>query len=115
MFKNALCLKQIPEADYGHRVGMGARHSRCQRKSGHDGPHRSWSREWENGDEASVYQPARGIMHASRVIQRGSTTITSTLCGRSRMTSDGSNIADSADGVTCKFCLKMVSAKEPKS
>lgn len=49
-FKNALCLTEIPEGRYS---GLSARYRLCQRKSDHSGPHRSWSREWRDGDKES--------------------------------------------------------------
>ena len=52
-FKNALCLAGVPEGKYGAPLGIGPRYSRCQRKSGHVGPHKSWSRTWKDGDEDS--------------------------------------------------------------
>ncbi len=54
VFKNALCLAQIPEGKYGARVHLSPRNARCQRKRGHKGPHRSWSRTWETSDEESI-------------------------------------------------------------
>jgi hypothetical protein len=49
-FKNALCLEEIPEAVPSRDwIGLSYRHRRCQRKARHAGPHRSWSREWEEG------------------------------------------------------------------
>ncbi len=50
-FKNALCLLAIPEDWSG--CGLSIRHCCCQRLNGHAGPHRSWSREWEGGDQES--------------------------------------------------------------
>lgn len=49
-FKNALCLASIPEYDYS---GQSYRHCLCQRRGTHKGPHRSWSREWNEGDVES--------------------------------------------------------------
>ena len=51
-------------------------------------------------------------LHASKVIKRPEYTKTTTLCGRSRTTSDGMNIADDVKKVTCKFCLKMLAAHD---
>ena len=49
-FKDALCMKPIPGADYS---GLSVRHRYCQRRDKHKGPHRSWSREWNDGDDTS--------------------------------------------------------------
>ena len=51
-FKNALCLAMIPEASNPFNDGLHwvpVRDKFCQRKRGHKGPHRSWSREWNEG------------------------------------------------------------------
>jgi len=52
-FRNALCLRTIPEDEPTAWTGLAHRHRVCQRKSGHPGPHRSWSREWNEGDRES--------------------------------------------------------------
>jgi hypothetical protein len=56
-FKNALCLEGIPECvSWGRALGLSTRHRHCQRKDKHKGPHRSWSREWNDGDEESKWR-----------------------------------------------------------
>lgn len=58
-FKNALCLAGLPEG----APWLGPRFRSCQRKADHKGPHRSWSREWGEGDKESrltVYARGRG-------------------------------------------------------
>jgi hypothetical protein len=53
-FKNALCLAEVPECrEWGRLCGWSCRYRRCQRKRGHRGPHRSWSREWDDGEKES--------------------------------------------------------------
>lgn len=53
-FRNALCLRPIPEGlSSSGWIGLSHRHRVCQRKAGHPGPHRSWSRQWNEGDEKS--------------------------------------------------------------
>ncbi len=54
-------------------------------------------------------------LHKSLVLRRGETTITRTLCGRLRTTSDGMNIASGAEEVTCKFCLKLMRQQRNKA
>lgn len=49
-FKNALCIASIPEAEWS---GLSHRYRYCQRRANHDGPHMSWSREWQDGDRES--------------------------------------------------------------
>jgi hypothetical protein len=49
-FKNALCMSSIPERDW---AGLSVRHACCQRRWGHKGAHRSWSREWRDEDRKS--------------------------------------------------------------
>jgi len=55
-FKNALCLAMIPEASNPFNYGLRwvpMRNRFCQRLRGHKGPHRSWSREWNEGEKES--------------------------------------------------------------
>jgi len=52
-FRNALCLRVIPEDEPTAWTGLDQRYGRCQRKAGHPGPHRSWSFEWNEGDGKS--------------------------------------------------------------
>lgn len=53
-FKNALCLDLLPEGRGGEGwLGLGYRQKRCQRRSGHKPPHRSYAREWNDGDADS--------------------------------------------------------------
>ena len=51
-----------------------------------------------------IYHEAKGM------------TLNTTLCGRENKNSwnvsDGSNVADSDEEVTCKFCLKMMKQKK---
>jgi hypothetical protein len=102
-FNNRLCQLYIPEHNYS---GLRIRDRMCQRNGGHTGPHRTWSREWTDGDLESH---ARGLV-IHRAISRNITlfgvaaTVTTTLCGRSNQRSmDGTNA--SSEGVTCKLCL----------
>lgn len=47
------------------------------------------------------------VLHAGRVVQRKSGTLTTTLCGRmNKRSRDGMNIASDESGVSCKFCLR---------
>lgn len=56
-FKNRLCLALIPEAHWSERwVGLSYRHQRCQRLQNHAGPHRSWSRQWNDESTVSVFR-----------------------------------------------------------
>lgn len=49
----------------------------------------------------------RMVLHASKVVTRGTATRYTTLCGRMDAKSrDGMNIAGSAAEVTCKLCLR---------
>ena len=60
-FKNKLCLRLIPEAAYSEGwLGLSYRHKRCQRRNGHDGLHRTRSREWPDGATVSRVRKARG-------------------------------------------------------
>jgi hypothetical protein len=52
-FKNALCGEPTPERGYSH---PDPRHGYCQRKAGHKGPYRSWSWEWNDGDNESKWR-----------------------------------------------------------
>lgn len=63
-FKNALCLEQIPEASYS---GLSIRHRLCQRRDGHEGAHRSYSRTWWTLDQESV---GRNVAAARDVMRR---------------------------------------------
>ncbi|MFD1043238.1 hypothetical protein [Pseudoxanthomonas kaohsiungensis] len=47
----------------------------------------------------------------TKVIERRGSTVTTTLCGRNRTISDGMNITDNADKVTCKLCLQKIPQK----
>lgn len=47
----------------------------------------------------------RKVLHKSHVIHRTHVTIITTQCRRHVNTSDGMNIADRDEDVTCKFCL----------
>lgn len=50
------------------------------------------------------------VKHAAKKVERGSHTIYTTLCGRmNKQSRDGMNIADTDAGVTCKFCLRILS------
>jgi hypothetical protein len=53
-FKSALCIRSIPECIFGLAgLLLSVRHRHCQRRNNHKGPHRSWSREWDDGDKES--------------------------------------------------------------
>ncbi len=52
-FRNALCLRVVPEDETTKWTGLDQRHGWCQRWRGHPGPHRSWAREWNEGDGKS--------------------------------------------------------------
>jgi hypothetical protein len=54
---------------------------------------------------------SRKVLHKSHVIHRPHVTITTTQCRRQTNTSDGMNIADSDEQVTCKFCLRLMDPK----
>lgn len=48
-------------------------------------------------------------LHRSKIIQRPGYTKTTTLCGRmNRKSSDGMNIANTDEEVTCKFCRSLM-------
>lgn len=50
-------------------------------------------------------------LHRSKIIERPGVRITTTLCGRMNVAcSDGMNIAETDDEVTCRFCLKQMGA-----
>ncbi len=54
-------------------------------------------------------QVTKMVLHASRVVTRGTASRYTTVCGRTNKASrDGMNIADSAAEVTCKFCLRAI-------
>jgi len=49
------------------------------------------------------------VLHASRIIKRGTATRFTTVCGRMNAASrDGMNIAETETEVTCKFCLRVL-------
>jgi hypothetical protein len=50
----------------------------------------------------------RKVLHKSHVIYRTHVTITTAQCRRHANTSDGMNIADRDEDVTCKFCLRLM-------
>jgi len=50
----------------------------------------------------------RKVLHKSHVIYRTHVTITTTQCRRHVNTSDGMNIADRDEDVTCKLCLGLM-------
>ena len=57
-FKGALCLRTIPEAELSSGwIGLSHRYRVCQRLHGHPGQHRSWGREWDEGDRESRARP----------------------------------------------------------
>lgn len=50
---------------------------------------------------------SKQVMHSSHVVRYpDGRTRTGTLCGRSTLTDDGMNVADGAEVVTCKLCLR---------
>ena len=51
---------------------------------------------------------SRKVLHKSHVIHRPHVTITTTQCRRHVNTSDGMNIAERDEDVTCKFCLRLM-------
>lgn len=57
---------------------------------------------------------ARVVTHKGKFWQRRETTITGTLCNRMSNVADDLNVADSDDQVTCKFCLRLMTALAKK-
>lgn len=54
----------------------------------------------------------RKVLHASKVVQRPGYTRTTTMCNRMTTGNDGMNIAEGAEAITCKFCLKVLARIE---
>jgi len=64
-FKNALCLASLPEMSNPFAAGLArcfrVRYKYCQRRADHGGPHRSWSREWTEGEKNSRLRLSRQL------------------------------------------------------
>lgn len=55
---------------------------------------------------------SKSVLHLSQMIRRGDCTITTTLCRRVNNSKDDYNVADTAEQVTCKFCLKQMARND---